>query len=140
MARIEISAEDIQRGLPPCCVYCGELTEDRRKFFVEDAGQKKWVPLPHCEDHVIMLHIVHGLFPLGILVLILLGFLLQWIDINVISVMGMIGMFWLFSSSILRGYWFPRAIQDNGILLRNIHRQFCTAVVDRRAEATDGSD
>jgi hypothetical protein len=140
MPRIEITFEDIQRGLPPKCIYCGELTEDQRAFLLEETGPKRWISLPHCEIHLFMQHIVYGLYPIGILLLIAIAVFLNSIDIDAISETAIVAMFWFLSSGFLRSCWFPRAIGDGRVQLRNVHRQFCTSLFEQRAERTDGSD
>ncbi|MGL6074918.1 MAG: hypothetical protein ACRC8S_12220 [Fimbriiglobus sp.] len=142
MARMEISPQDIQRGLPPYCVYCGEPTDDVRAFTLEDSVFKPHVSLPFCEDHVFTSNFIRYAFLIGSLVGIGISTFLFQRGLICPPLIGLMPMSLAFLQISLDRYWHPRCIQLlwKEIELRNIHPQFCEALLQCRAEATDGSD
>jgi hypothetical protein len=143
MARMEISAVDIQPGLPPYCVYCGDATEDVKDFPLEDSPFWRHVSLPFCEEHVFAVNFVRCTFALGSLVGIGISIFLYRGGFLNPPLIALFPILLAFTRIGLDRYWYPRAIRrvwNEDIELRNIHPEFCYAILEQRAEGTDASD
>jgi hypothetical protein len=138
MARIEISAADIQRGLPPNCVYCGELTEDWRELLIERPVGIKRLSVPLCEEHTLWLNVLAWcLVPLGVIALVVGVMGAYWIDFQILGIAAIVGFVWMILGGLLQSFLPPRAIwasRYDTIFLHNVARQFCLALVERRNE------
>ncbi|MGL6074921.1 MAG: hypothetical protein ACRC8S_12235 [Fimbriiglobus sp.] len=144
MARIEISAEDIQRGLPPCCVYCGELTDDWRELLIERPVAIRRVSVPLCEDHSLWMNsLIWCISPTGAVVLILATAGACSVQFPPFLIAMVVGFVWMIVGGLLQSYWPPRAIwasRHDTIVLHNIHRQFRAALWDRRDEGEEAEE
>ncbi|MGL6074037.1 MAG: hypothetical protein ACRC8S_07740 [Fimbriiglobus sp.] len=132
MAWMELPEAAIEEGLPRCCVYCGEFTEDSQDFRVL-AFDKRIIPLPFCDEHLLIRILPRCLLPFNLV--LVGGYILSMFLQGALVAVLIVNVWWLIAS-FLSYYWIPYVTEGETkkqpLRLHNPHRQFRAALDDRR--------